>query len=112
MRSKTGCKVSETTIRALRIIRDNTIAMPKEFAKLMWPNSIKWTNVTKCGDGVHRGGGMYIAAGGYLGKLRHRGLIMVGHYNIGGHYDNFYLTERGERVLERHDRMGHGERDG
>ena len=31
--------------------------------------------MAKCGYGVHQGGGMYLAAGGFMGKLNKLGLI-------------------------------------
>jgi hypothetical protein len=44
----------------------------KQFARLFWPDSECWQNHTNCGRGVTRGGGMVIAAGGYLGKLKRK----------------------------------------
>jgi hypothetical protein len=64
------------TIKALLIIKNHPeIHGPRDFARLMWPNSPAWRHYTKCGSGVHRGGGMYLAAGGFLGKLIRAGLI-------------------------------------
>lgn len=69
-------KLTPSQFRALKIIRDNRIEMPRQFARLMWPDSDGWDRYTKCGPyGVTRGGGMSIAGGGYLGKLCSGGLI-------------------------------------
>ena len=64
--------------RALEILREHPDLLAKEFARLMWPDSDCWRHPTKCGYGVHRGGGMYLAAGGFLGKLYHKGLVQRG----------------------------------
>jgi hypothetical protein len=91
-----------TTVRALRIIRDHEITMPKQFAKLMWPDSDGWETHVKCGPhGSHRGGGMYLAAGGYLGKLEQRGLIKC-HVAWGytTRFRSFELTTAGKEALE------------
>lgn len=54
---------------------------PAEFAKLMWPDSEGWERHARCGPkGVSRGGGMRLAAGGYLGRLCRDDLVrFVGH---------------------------------
>ena len=68
--------VTAKQLRALRIFRDHGRMMPKVFAGYMWPDSECWKRVAKCGPkGVHRGGGMYIAAGGYIGKLCKQGWV-------------------------------------
>ncbi len=70
-------KLTEKTIKALRILRKHGDMRPARFAEKMWPNSEKWSHPVKCGThGVHRGGGMYMAAGGYLGRLARRGLVI------------------------------------
>lgn len=43
---------------------------------LMWPDSPGWGHSTKSGPkGAHKGGGMYLAGGGYMGKLDRLGYI-------------------------------------
>ena len=64
--------------RALEILRDEPDLLAKEFARLMWPDSDCWRHPVKCGYGSHRGGGMYLAAGGFLGKLYHKGFTCRG----------------------------------
>ena len=64
--------------RALKLIDGHRIGYPKEFARLMWPDGAGWQRVGKCGNGSHRGVGMYLAAGGLLGKLRQRGWVSGG----------------------------------
>lgn len=81
------------TIQALTIIRNNEISLPKEFARLMWPDSEGWQRVHNVGHGASRGAGMAYAAGGFLGKLRSQGLI------VGGYDYHYILTEKGHKLL-------------
>lgn len=67
--------MSEAILKTLAIIIDRKDITPKYFAKKMWPDSPAWKNSHGCGNGSHKGGGMYQAAGGFLGKLRRTGLI-------------------------------------
>lgn len=88
--------------RALAIIRDHgdAIGYPKQFAKLMWPDSEGWQTHARMGRGTHRGAGMYGAAGAYLGRLKKSGLI--GSAYRGG-VDRFarrwFLTKAGREAL-------------
>lgn len=94
--------ISETTRRALRIIRDNPerIRFAKDFARLMWPDSPAWKRSKKCGYGSHLGGGMYSAGGGYLGKLEKMGLIRCGYREgLNEFARRWTLTAEGERAL-------------
>jgi hypothetical protein len=85
------------TAEALHIIATHTITAPKQFARFMWPDSDGWRSSTGHGrSGSIKGGGMSMAGGSYLGKLRRRGLIGQ-HAN-----DRFYLTSAGYEVLARH----------
>lgn len=71
------------TLRALAILRDwpktHDICdhiRPREFAELMWPDSPGWSRCHKCGPyGSSFGAMMPKVGGGFLGKLRARGLI-------------------------------------
>ena len=83
--------VTETTKRALEIIRDHHITMPHQFARFMWPDNPAWSRTTKAGV---RGGGMNLAGGGYLGKLRKWGLITGGFNGMVAH-----LTSEGWRAI-------------
>jgi len=62
--------------RALLIIRDNDVRSPRDFARLMWPDSEGWKRVHKVGRGSSRGAAMSLAGGGFLGKLHQKGLIL------------------------------------
>ena len=86
------------TVIALKIIRDNEIYMPKEFARLMWPNSEGWKRVQNMGHGAHAGAGMYLAGGSFLGKLRKEELIWGGFGR-----DRIVLTDKGREVLKQAD---------
>lgn len=70
--------ISKSERRALTIIfsAGTDGIRPEAFARQMWPDSRGWQRRTKCGNGVCIGGGMRLAAGGYLGKLRAKGLIL------------------------------------
>ena len=81
-------------VHALMLIRAKEIRSPQEFAKEMWPDSEGWQRYGKVGHGVHKGAGMNLAAGGFLGKLRYQGLIWGG-YN----QDRVILTDRGRERL-------------
>lgn len=86
--------------RALAIIDEHaeTITRPRDFAGYMWPDSDRWTVHTRCGYGVTQGGGMSLAAGGYLGKLVRAGLVQW--YGKPGSFERrFYLTDLGIRSL-------------
>ena len=90
--------MTKKQIRALTIIAAVEEIRPARFAEWMWPNSPGWTRVAKCGHGSHRGGGMYLAAGGYLGKLRRKGWLWHGFYD---HF-SYRLSDEGRRALLNH----------
>lgn len=85
----------DSIIKALRIIATKDIRSPHEFAKEMWPNSEGWQRYGKVGYGVHKGAVMNLAAGGFLGKLRAKGLIWGG-----CNRDRIILTDKGRRWLK------------
>lgn len=85
------------TIKGLRLIVTKDIRSPKEFAKAMWPDSEGWQRVGNVGHGAHRGAGMQLAGGSFLGKLRYQGLIW------GGYDDPIMLTEKGRELLNKAD---------
>ena len=88
--------LSESVVRALAILRAHGPLRPREFAKLMWPESEGWLRYAQCGPyGSHRGGGMYLAGGGFLGRLRHQGLVEYGGYGRG-----YRLSDDGRRLLK------------
>jgi hypothetical protein len=87
--------ISEVTAKALRLIKDQNIISAKQFAGFMWPDSDGWTTHTNCGHGVTHGGGMNLAGGAYLGRLKKRGLV-TGYGNLKSRY---YLTPQGEKEL-------------
>ncbi|KKN65485.1 hypothetical protein LCGC14_0480890 [marine sediment metagenome] len=86
--------MTDKTTKALQIIRDNHLYGPAAFARLMWPDSEGWQRVHNCGRGASRGVMMAYAAGGYLGKLRARGLIIIWYSPRGIH-----LTDKGKALL-------------
>jgi len=88
-------KLSAKTLAALQIIRAHPGIQPREFARLMWPDSDGFRRSSRCGRGSSRGGGMNLAGGGYLGRLRRCGLIT---------WDQS-LTEAGLEALESPQKM-------
>lgn len=92
-------KLTASQRRALEVIREwwtvyRKEIRPREFARRMWPDSPRWQVHVKCGpNGSHRGGGMYLAGGGYLGKLARLGLISRGR-------DGYALSSAGDKALE------------
>lgn len=94
-------KHSDDTLRALAIIGEagSQGIRAREFARRMWPDSPGWQRPAKCGPkGSHRGGGMCLAGGGYLGKLAKAGLA-VRLYHSKWHY-GYVLTLEGKQALE------------
>ena len=90
-------KLTESQRRALSILAGEAMA-PREFAQAMWPESLGHNRMTNCGQkSVTRGGGMNLAGGGYLGKLRKGGLVRPSHEWT---YDNRYaITAEGRQAL-------------
>ena len=83
--------------RALEILRDCGPISPAQFAEYMWPESPCWTHIHKCGNkGASQGVMMAMAGGGFLGKLRRDGLIMVAGW---GPPTRWGLSLKGHRVL-------------
>ena len=82
--------------KALIVIRENQIERPKQFARLLWPDSEGWQRVHKVGHGASRGAMMSFAAGGLLGKLRCQGYI------VGGYPDRpALLTDKGKEQINK-----------
>ena len=88
--------MTPATARALGVLHDYGPLRPREFARRMWPESDGWRRSCRCGpNGSHRGGGMYLAAGGYLGALTRRGLVQ--RYGRGA----YILSDAGLAALAR-----------
>ncbi len=68
--------LSARSRRALTILAEHGPLLPNAFARRMWPAAPGWRHHTRCGrNGVSPGGGMVLAAGGYLGRLCQQGWI-------------------------------------
>jgi len=66
-------KLTEPQKRALRILRDHGPLRPREFARLMWPDSPGWNRLHNCGPyGASYGTMMPMCGGAYLAKLTYR----------------------------------------
>ena len=83
--------------RALEIVRDHGPIKPSWFAKKMWPDAPGWQRFSKCGpNGAHQGSGMMMAGGGFLAKLRRRGLVSM---RFRASYHEYELTTEGQEAL-------------
>jgi hypothetical protein len=63
--------------KALRIFLEHGSLTPAQFARRYFPvDHPGWQRHCKCGPkGTHRGGGLVLWAGGFIGKLRRAGLV-------------------------------------
>lgn len=87
-------KPCSTQESALRLIRLNGPVKPATFAMLLWPRNPLWKKAVKGGHGTMRvGGGLCIAAGGYLGRLAARKLVKKT-------ADGYEITAAGSKRLE------------
>ena len=101
--------ISDATARALSIIKERNVSAPSQFGRLMWPDSPAWSRLLTVGrraNAVQRGGGMNRASGGYLGKLRQRGLVL---WHVSGEIRRLYLTAAGETALAEWQNVNRGE---
>ncbi len=91
--------IGEKTAHALKIIRDNQIVQPGQFARLCWPEARGWTTHVNTGYGVSHGRQMLMAGGAWLGRLRKAGLIE----GLCDRDSPVRLSPLGERELEAFD---------
>jgi len=97
--------LTEPQVKALTILQNHGPLRPREFARLMWPDSPGWQRHARCGpNGSHKGGGMYLAAGGYLGKLARKGWIYRKFKQYSWGYDSmgYILNGPGKTILRLH----------
>ena len=94
-------RLTKSQEKALLILHDHHgLIRPKIFAKAMWPDSPGWDRYAKCGDGVHKGGGMYVTAGCYLGKLVRTGLVQYDIRDRHGYIRGYMLSAEGIVALK------------
>ena len=93
-------KLSAKARRALIIVRDVPGLRPHAFARRYFAKDDPgWTRVCQCGPGGStKGSGLVMAAGAFLAKLRHRGLVCDGHWPKG-----YRITPAGVAALRRED---------
>lgn len=90
-------KLTKTMAKAIQVIGAHDGTRARSFGKLMWPDAKAWSVYGNVGHGVTRGVGMQLMSGGYLGKLRKRGLV----YLFMSEYDNrWHLTNKGIEELK------------
>lgn len=96
-------KLTTSQRKALGIIDMNPSILPREFAKKMWPNSEGWRMHSGHGSHTRRGGGMALAGGNYLGKLRKLDLIYEDYRpSIGDSFRRVHrLTSLGKELLNK-----------
>lgn len=85
---------------SLEILADRGPLSPSEFAHQYFPRDHDgWQRSCKCGAyGSHRGGGLVLWAGGWLGKLRAQGLVTAA-YRQTGQLQGHVLTAAGRAAL-------------
>lgn len=89
-------KISDKTIKALKIITKNSCRTARDFAEKMWPDNLMHTRVSNQGNGACHGKGAWLCGGSYLGKLRQAGLV----YRTLNYVGEFHLTTEGYEVLK------------
>ena len=92
--------LTPTQRHALEILRDHAPLSPSVFARWMWPKAEAWSHHTKCGHGTSHGGGMNLAGGGYLGKLRKRGWAERWYEGFISKPPGWYLSDEGKAALD------------
>lgn len=102
----TKTSITARALAALAVLRDNPGVSPQEFAVLFWPESPGFMRYSKCGShGSTRGGGMRLSAGGYLARLKNRGLVYANSLDQRGNFNDFSphyrLTEDGLAELRK-----------
>jgi len=94
--------LTDAQVKALAIIRDHGPLRPREFARLMWPDSDGWRRHSRSGpNGSCKGGGMHLAGGAYLAKLNHLGLVYFHIRNRNG----YSLSTLGKVSLEESEKL-------
>lgn len=97
--------------RALAFIAREAITHPAHLAHLLWPGDPGWSRSMKCGrneNGLQKGAGLMMAAGGYLGRLAKAGLIFNYHVFGNGTREPAALTELGKQLLAEY-KEAHGD---
>lgn len=100
MTTGTPLKPTPSVLKGLQIVTDagDDGIRPREFARLMWPDSPGWQRYAKAGYGAHRGGGMYRTGGAFLARLHHAGLTR---HTYNYQYDTAHaITPAGREFLE------------
>ena len=89
-------KVSKRCIEALRIHEAKGPLRPRAFAEFFWPGHHMHRKISNQGHGACSGKAAWLAGGGYLAKLRKRGLVRS-YFNDTFSY---VLTQEGKKILE------------
>lgn len=103
MTRKTEKPLTDSAIKALEVLRDHGPLPPREFGEYFWGQDHPgWRRISKAGPyGSTTGGGMNLAAGGYLGKLRKQGLVRITRESWGSVQRLFELSALGRQALTR-----------
>jgi hypothetical protein len=89
-------KVTDTMIKALKIVRDHKDLRATSFALTMWPESPMHNKVSNTGNGACKGKASWLCGGSYLKKLEKKGLIRCRIMD-----DKYTLTEIGKEILNK-----------
>ena len=92
-------KISKTTLKALKIVRDNAPITCRRFAEIMWENSPAWHRHYNTGNGATIGKGMWLSAGSYLRKLERAKLIQRSWMDYHEYQIKYSITDEGIKSL-------------
>lgn len=81
-------KITDKTIKALKILKDNPRITAKNFSKLMWEDSKMHNRTTRIA---------WLKGACYLSRLRNRGLV---YKYCGGDLIRYFLSKEGEEVIK------------
>jgi len=92
-------KITDKTIKALKIIKESKHLTARDFAEQMWPDSLMHTRTSNQGNGACKGKAAWLCGGSYLGKLTIAKLIYRS-LECDGYVGEFHLTDKGREAIE------------
>ena len=96
-------KITDKTIKALKIIQENPELTARDFAEKMWPDSLMHIRTSNQGNGACKGKAAWLCGGSYLGKLKKEKLIYRD-LSDGGYIGKFYLMNKGREAIEEYEK--------
>lgn len=89
--------ITPNALKALRIVSEHGPINGNRFADYMWPDSPAHKHLTRAGNGVRQGAGMWRAGGSYLAVLAKRGLLTRTSRRLGQTLSPEYILSRAGR---------------